>query len=147
MIHFRLLGSVDLRAEDGSELRSIIAQPKPMAMLAYLAAATPAGYKRREEHEVATAGHPHALLVALGYAPVHAIDRDVEIYQLGDASVRLERYPDMDILVEVEGAPEAIERAIGVTGIGRDAFSAESLTDFVRRFEARTGRAATLAWP
>ena len=49
MIHFRLLGSVDLRAEDGSELRSIIAQPKPMAMLAYLAAATPAGYKRREE--------------------------------------------------------------------------------------------------
>jgi DNA-binding SARP family transcriptional activator/TolB-like protein len=49
VIRLRLLGSVELKGPDGAELRSIIAQPKPMAMLAYLAAATPAGYRRREE--------------------------------------------------------------------------------------------------
>ena len=108
---------------------------------------SPDGYKRREEHEVAVAANPHPLLVALGYDLVHAIDRDVEVYDLGGASVRLERYPDMDILVEVEGVPETIERAIDAMGIGREAFTAESLTEFVRRFEARTGRAASLARP
>ena len=45
------------------------------------------------------------------------IDRDVEIYRVDGATVRLERYPRMDPLVEVEGEPDAIERAIGVTGI------------------------------
>ena len=108
---------------------------------------SPEGYKQREEHEVPVAGNPHPLLVALGYSLVHAIDREVEVYDLGGASVRLERYPDMDTLVEVEGVPEAIERAIGVTAIARDAFTAEPLSEFVRRFEARTGRAATLARP
>lgn len=108
---------------------------------------SPDGYKRREEHEVAMAANPHALLAALGYAMVHAIDRDIEVYDLGGAAVRLEWYPDMDTLLEVEGAPAAIEDAISATGIGRDAFTAESLTEFVRRFEARTGRAATLAGP
>lgn len=49
MIRLRLLGSVDLKGSNGEELRGIIAQPKPMAMLAYLAAATPTGYRRREE--------------------------------------------------------------------------------------------------
>jgi hypothetical protein len=76
---------------------------------------------------------------------VHAIDREVEVYDVGGATVRLERYPDMDPLLEVEGAPADIERAIRATGIGRDAFTADSLADFVRRFEARTGRPAVLA--
>ena len=49
MIRLHLLGSVELKSSGGDEIRSIIAQPKPMAMLAYLAAATPAGYRRREE--------------------------------------------------------------------------------------------------
>ncbi|HXV17982.1 MAG TPA: BTAD domain-containing putative transcriptional regulator, partial [Gemmatimonadaceae bacterium] len=49
MIRLRLLGSVELKGSYGEELRSIIAQPKPMALLAYLAAATPVGYRRREE--------------------------------------------------------------------------------------------------
>ena len=108
---------------------------------------SPEGYKRREELEVGVAGHPHALLAALGYDPVHAIDRDVEVWELGGAAVRLERYPDMDVLLEIEGSPEAIERAIDVTGIRRDAFTADPLAEFVRRFEARTGRVATLSRP
>jgi DNA-binding SARP family transcriptional activator/TolB-like protein len=49
VIRLRLLGSVELNGSNGEELRGIIAQPKPMALLAYLAAATPAGYRRREE--------------------------------------------------------------------------------------------------
>lgn len=105
------------------------------------------GYKQREEIEIPVAVSPHALLTALGYEPVHATDRDVEVFDLGGATVRLERYPGMDPLLEVEGTPEAIERAIRATGIDRAAFTAEPLADFVRRFEARTGRPAVLAHP
>jgi adenylate cyclase class IV len=110
------------------------------------------GYKRRNELELSAPGPgygetAHALLTALGYQVVHAIDREVEVLELSGATVRLELYPEMDPLVEVEGPPAAIERAIASTGIARREFTAESLTDFVRRFEARTGRAARLARP
>jgi hypothetical protein len=87
----------------------------------------------------------HALLTALGYDVVHAVDRDVEVFELDGALVRTERYPLMDTLVEVEGEPEAMERAIQASGIPRGAFSAESLAEFVRRFEQRTGTVARLA--
>ena len=63
------------------------------------------------------------------------------------AAVRLELYPDMDRCSRSRARPDAIERAIRATGIARDAFTAESLADFVRRFEARTGRPAVLARP
>ena len=111
---------------------------------------SPEGYKVREELELpvtasATAAAPQAFLSALGYEVVHAIDRDVEIYDVGGATVRLEHYPDMDPLLEVEGLPSDIEVAIRTTGIGREAFTADSLAEFVRRFEARTGRPAVLA--
>jgi adenylate cyclase class IV len=108
---------------------------------------SPQGYKQREEIELAvTSGaSPHALLRALGYDVVHAMDRDVETLELEGATLRLERYPRMDPLLEVEGEPDAIERAIRATGIARAAFTADSLADFVRRFEARTGTSALVA--
>ncbi len=111
---------------------------------------SPEGYKLREELELPIAaptssGAPQAFLAALGYDVVHAIDREVEIYDLGGATVRLEHYPDMDPLLEVEGLPAEIEVAIRATGIRRDAFTADSLAEFARRFEARTGRPAVLA--
>jgi adenylate cyclase class IV len=112
---------------------------------------SPEGYKVREELELAIEPRrdaersAHAFLSALGYAPVHAIDRIVEIYALGGATVRLEHYPRMDPLVEVEGSPAELERAIRATGIERAAFSPDSLAEFVRRFEARTGEPALLA--
>jgi adenylate cyclase class IV len=109
------------------------------------------GYKQRAEIELPLAAQaeasPHALLTALGYAIVHAIDREVEVFELGTAIVRLERYPRMDPLLEIEGEPAAIERAIGVSGIPRGEFTADPLADFVRRFEARTGESAVLAEP
>jgi adenylate cyclase class IV len=110
---------------------------------------SPGGYRQREEIELpmGAAASPHALLGALGYDVVHAIDRDVEIYDLDGATVRLEAYPRMDPLLEVEGEPAAIERAIHATGIDRADFSADSLAEFVRRFESRTGAPALLTQP
>lgn len=125
---------------DGGAIKTILAWKGPTRR-------SPEGYKRREELELSVTGAPHPLLTALGYDIVHAIDREVEVYRLGDATVRLEHYPAMDALLEVEGTPEAIERAILATGIGRAAFTADSLADFARRFEARTGRRAVLALP
>jgi hypothetical protein len=76
---------------------------------------------------------------------VHAIEREVEVYRLGDATARLETYPRMDVLLEVEGEPAAIEHAIAASGIPRSEFTAESLAEFVRRFEVKSGRPAVLA--
>lgn len=103
------------------------------------------GYKLREEVEVPVGADPGRLLEALGYRPIHVIERDIETWRLGEATARLERYPRMDVLVEVEGEPAAIEHVVAVSGIPRSAFTAESLTEFVRRYEERTGAPAELA--
>lgn len=107
------------------------------------------GYKARRELACSTAGAASVveILEALGYDVVHRIDRHVEMYALGDATARIEWYPDLDTLVEVEGDPAGIERVIAATGLPRDAFSSEPLVAFAARFTQRTGRAATLALP
>jgi DNA-binding SARP family transcriptional activator len=48
MIALRLLGPVDLRGPDGRVLRMVLAQPKRLALLAYLAAAKPLGFHSRD---------------------------------------------------------------------------------------------------
>jgi eukaryotic-like serine/threonine-protein kinase len=48
MIRFQLLGSIHLCDETGRELRAVLAQPKRLAVLAYLAGAWPAGPHRRD---------------------------------------------------------------------------------------------------
>lgn len=105
------------------------------------------GYKLREELEypVVNGAPADPLLLALGYSVVYTIHRDITVYRLGGATVRLERYPHMDVLVEIEGTPEDIERAIAVSGIPRDHFVADSLTEFVTRFERRTGERARIS--
>lgn len=105
-----------------------------------------AGLKTREEHTtgVSDLAGLTAILISLGFVVTREIEREVAMYRLGDATVRFERYPRMDDLVEVEGTPEAIERAIKALGIERSAFTAERLPDFARRFEARTGERAAL---
>ncbi len=104
------------------------------------------GYKAREEIECQLAGGAPAdqLLTALGFAEVHRIDRHVELYRLGEASGRLEWYPVLDTLIEVEGTPEAIEQMIALTGIARSSFSSEPLDHFLAAYQARTGRSARL---
>jgi adenylate cyclase class IV len=105
------------------------------------------GYRHRAEAEVSVT-NPNAamtILERLGYRVSMHIDRRVETYRLGGAVLRLEWYPAMDVLLEVEGEPPAIERAIAATGLDRDRFVAESLPYFVAQYEERTGRAAVLA--
>jgi adenylate cyclase class IV len=105
------------------------------------------GYKVRDEVG-STVSDPEAvahILSGLGYSVTRAIDRDIEQWEVEGASVRFERYPRMDDLVEVEGEPETIERAIAALGIPRSAYTAERLTDFSLRYEARTGGRACLS--
>jgi Tol biopolymer transport system component/DNA-binding SARP family transcriptional activator len=46
--HLHSLGRVDLTAPDGTQARSILTQPKRLALLLYLAAAHPRGFHRRD---------------------------------------------------------------------------------------------------
>ena len=48
ILRLRTLGGLDLQAPDGSELRSVLAQPRRVALLVYLALATPRGPHRRD---------------------------------------------------------------------------------------------------
>jgi adenylate cyclase class IV len=105
------------------------------------------GYKVREEVG-STVSDPEAvmhMMTGLGYIVTREIDREIEQWEVEGASVRFERYPRMDDLVEVEGTPETIERAIAALGISRSAYTAERLTDFALRYEARTGERAALS--
>ncbi len=108
---------------------------------------SPEGFKARRELETRLAGGSPAgaLLVALGYDVVHAIDRWVEVWHVGGGTARIEWYPDLDTLLEVEGEPAAIERILPLTGLPREAFTADALAAFAERFTARTGRPARVA--
>lgn len=103
-------------------------------------------YKVREEitTPVEDFSSLEEILLRLGLELVWEIDRDIAQYQLGGATVRFEVYPRMDILVEVEGEPEAIETAIAVLGLPRGTFSNARLADFVADFEHRTGVRAAI---
>jgi adenylate cyclase class IV len=104
-------------------------------------------YRLREEWE-SRVDDPKAVLVILrhmGYKISARIDRAVEQYRLGEATLRFEWYPSMDVLMEVEGQPEAIERAVAATGLPREAFLPESLPYFTAAYEARTGRVARVS--
>lgn len=105
------------------------------------------GYKHREEHE-APVGQPEAarvMLERLGYDVVLRIDRKIAEYRLEGASIRIEWYPAMDVLVEIEGEPEAIERAVRASGLPRERFLPQALPHFVSAYEQRTGQTARLA--
>jgi len=105
------------------------------------------GYKVREElsSQVGSAETFKAILANLGFVVVAEIGRWIAQYELGKATVRFERYPRMDDLVEVEGEPEAIESAIQMIGMEREGFSAMRLPFFVTQYETRTGKRAALS--
>src|SRR5687768_1834137 len=48
MIHLRTLGGLELQGGDPREMRALLTQPKRVALLVYLAVATPRGYHRRD---------------------------------------------------------------------------------------------------
>lgn len=110
-------------------------------------ALSPEGYKQREEIEVAASSGADALrlLEALGYGVTHAIDRYVEVYRLDATVARLEWYPRMDVLLEIEGEPGGIERLIAITDLPRESCVPDALIQFAARYTSRTGRQAVLA--
>jgi hypothetical protein len=87
---------------------------------------------------------PQQLLEALGFQVSQRIDRYVEYFHLGDTAVRLEWYPRMDVLIEVEGEEAGIEAALRVIGLPRSEYTAEALVSFATRYAARTGRPPVL---
>lgn len=105
------------------------------------------GYKVREELQALL--HDPAMLAAilrrLGYVVNLAIDREIAQYDLSGTTVRFERYPRMDDLVEVEGHPEGIERSIVALGMDRSVFTSERLPAFVSRWRERTGQQPALS--
>ena len=105
------------------------------------------GYKLREE--IGTGAEDPAALIGiverLGYVVTRAIDRDIAQYTLHGAKVRFEQYPRMDVLVEVEGERDAIERAVTSLGMPRNAFNSDNLPAFVERYERRTGQRAAIS--
>src|SRR5437016_1530236 len=48
MIELRMLGRLSLTGADGLEVRGLLGQPRRLALLAYLAAASPQGFHRRD---------------------------------------------------------------------------------------------------
>src|SRR2546426_954328 len=48
MIEFRVLGTLHLTDAEGREVTSLLTRPRRLALLAYLAAATPRGLHRRD---------------------------------------------------------------------------------------------------
>jgi predicted adenylyl cyclase CyaB len=107
---------------------------------------TRGAYKIREE--ISTLVDDFAaielILDKVGFVVTMEIDRDIAQYQLGAATIRFEVYPRMDVLVEVEGEPDAIEQAIVALGMSRGEFTSERLATFVSRFEKRTGVRAAI---
>jgi adenylate cyclase class IV len=127
-------------AEEVSHTRAQVAWKGPTTR-------SPDGYKQRQEIEFAADDGTHAVrfLEALGYQVVEAIDRYVEVSELHGTTARLEWYPRMDVLIEIEGTAEGIEELIRVIGIPRDRCLSDSLTQFAARYADRTGTPAVLA--
>src|SRR5438034_6212007 len=48
MIELSMLGRLSLTGADGREVRGLLGQPRRLALLAYLAAASPQGFHRRD---------------------------------------------------------------------------------------------------
>lgn len=105
------------------------------------------GYKVREEisSQVGSAELFKTILAKLGYQVIAEIGRWIAQYEVEGATVRFERYPRMDDLVEVEGDPDAIEAAILAIGMPRSGFGSQRLPHFVKQYELRTGKRAALS--
>lgn len=105
------------------------------------------GFKLREELalQLDDPDTLQAILDRMELTVSAAIDREIRQYDLHGTTIRFERYPRMDVLVEVEGTREGIEAAIEAIGLPRAGFTSERLPQFVRRYEERTGERAAIS--
>lgn len=122
LIDLRVLGSPELRGDDGEEVRSILRQPKTFALLVYLAVADPAGFHRRDEllalfwPEVEAASVRARVALARGEtaAGLHLLEATGMQWSKSQPEVSLvcglalERFPRAEALVELGRGEEAL---------------------------------------
>ena len=94
MVRFQTLGHIDLRDNHDHEIRAILTQPKRLAVLAYLAIASPAGFHRRDRLAAlfwpeSDSGKARAALSRVIYALRTELGPDV-IVSRGDDEVALD---------------------------------------------------------
>src|SRR3989442_7257500 len=93
LVELRILGGLNLLGASGRELSSVLAQPKRVALLAYLAAATPRRLHRRDSLLVLfwpelDQEHARAALRQALHGLRHALG-DVVLLATGDEVIRL----------------------------------------------------------
>lgn len=99
-------------------------------------------YKEEYEHEVEIGDFETMMYILkqLGYRLIFRIDRRVELYRMRDVIIRLEFFPEMDDLVEIEGPHDQLEELIRELGLRRSDFHNKGQEHFFGAYEERTGR-------
>lgn len=152
MIHLRTLGALDLRRRDGPALLPVLAQPKRVALLCYLALAQPRGFHRRDTllalfWPEADSEHARGALRQAVHFLRRSLGEDV-ITARGDDDLAVgEGVLECDA-VAFEAALAAFERerALGLyRGDLLPGFHVEGAPDFERWLEAQRARLRGLA--
>src|SRR5437899_1993796 len=111
LVEFRMLGGLNLLGVGGHELKSVLAQPKRVALLAYLAAATPKRLHRRDSLVALfwpelDQEHARAALRQALHGLRHALGEGVLVSR-GDEDIGLDHEQIRCDVVEFERAAEA----------------------------------------
>ncbi len=103
--------------------------------------------KIREEIEVGVKNVESLIKIfeKLGFQNTRFYERYFETYLLYDVKIRIEQFPIMDILVEIEGEQHLINRAVTHLDISKDVFGPKTLVSFIKEYEIRNGTPAKLS--
>ncbi len=103
--------------------------------------------KIREEIEVGVKNVEPLIEIfeKLGFQNTRFYERYFETYLLYDVKIRIEQFPIMDILVEIEGEQHLINRAVTHLNISKDVFGPKTLVSFIKEYEIRNGTPAKLS--
>ncbi len=103
--------------------------------------------KIREEIEVGVKNVEPLIKIfeKLGFQNTRFYERYFETYLLYDVKIRIEQFPIMDILFEIEGEQHLINRAVTHLDISKDVFGPKTLVSFIKEYEIRNGTPAKLS--
>src|SRR6266581_3031021 len=152
VVEFRILGGLNLLGAGGRELSSVLAQPKRVALLAYLAAATPRRLHRRDSllalfWPELDQEHARAALRQALHGLRHALGDGVLVTR-GDEDIGLDEGRIRCDVVEFEGAAEA-GRLVDALDLYRgdllEGFFIRGAPDFEQWLENERARLKTVA--
>jgi len=146
-VHLRTLGGVVLYGPDGTQVRTVLAQPKRLALLLYLAAAIPHGFHRKDKLLALfwpewPEGRARRALNRAVYFLRQSLDRTV-LLSRGDEEVAVAEEGLWCDLVAFEHALDAgeLERALELyAGDFAVGFFVDGLAEFERWVESERGR-------